>query len=82
MKSLSKENYELKNENDELKVRFEKLHGGISDSVLSTRVQEWVIEHNGTINIVEFARHNRVPEARVEDVLNDLVRQGYLEQVQ
>ncbi|MCP4646298.1 MAG: hypothetical protein GY852_01000 [bacterium] len=82
VKSLSKENYELKNESDELKVRFEKLHGGISDSVLSSRVQEWVIDHNGTINIVEFARHNRVPEARVEDVLNDLVRQGYLEQVQ
>ncbi len=82
VKSLSKENYELKNESDELKVRFEKLHGGISDSVLSSRVQEWVIDHNGNINIVDFARHNRVPEARVEDVLNDLVRQGYLEQVQ
>jgi hypothetical protein len=82
VKSLSKENYELKNESDELKVRFEKLHGGISDSVLSSKVQEWVIDHNGSINIMEFARHNKVPEARVEDVLNDLVRQGYLEQVQ
>lgn len=82
VKSLSKENYELKNENDELKVRFEKLHGGISDSVLTTRVQEWILDHNGSINIVEFAKYNRIPEARVEDVLNMLVRQGFLEQVQ
>ncbi|MBD3397673.1 hypothetical protein GF412_00875 [Candidatus Micrarchaeota archaeon] len=82
VKSLSKENYELKNENDELKVRFEKLHGGISDNVLSTRVQEWIMDHNGTINIVEFAKYNKVPEARVEDVLNNLVRQGYLQQAQ
>lgn len=82
VKSLSKENYELKNENDEYKVRFEKLRGGISDSVLSTRIQNWIMDHNGSINIVEFAKHNRVPEARVEDVLNRLVRQGYLEQIQ
>ncbi len=82
VKSLSKENYELKNENDEYKVRFEKLRGGISDSVLSTRIQNWVMDHNGSINIVEFAKYNRVPEARVEDVLNRLVRQGYLEQLQ
>lgn len=82
VKSLSKENYELKNENDELKVTFEKLHGGISDNVLTTRVQEWIMDHNGSINIVQFARHNKVPEARVEDILNRLVRQGYLEQAQ
>lgn len=82
VKSLTKENYELKNENDELKVRFEKLHGGVSDSVLMSKIQEWIAEHSGSINIVEFARHNRVPEARVEDALNNLVRQGYLEQIQ
>ena len=82
VKSLSKENYELKNENDELKVRFEKLHGGISDSVLTARVQEWIMDHSGSINVVEFAKYNRVPEARVEDILNRLVRQGFLEQVQ
>lgn len=82
IKSLTKENYELKNESDELKVRFEKLHGGISDSVLMARIQEWIIDHNGTINILDFSKHNRVPEARVEDSLNKLVQQGYIEQVQ
>lgn len=82
VKSLTKENYELKNESDELKVRFEKLHGGVSDNVLMSKLQEWIAEHSGSINIVEFAKHNRVPEARVEDALNTLVRQGYLEQVQ
>ena len=82
VKGLTKENYELKNENDELKIRFEKLHGGISDTVLTSRIQEWIADHRGTINVVEFARHNRVPETRVEDLLNLLVRQGNLEQVQ
>ncbi len=82
VKSLTKENYELKNENDEISVRFEKLHGGISDSVLMSRIQEWIADHSGSINIVEFARHNQLPEARVEDALNNLVRQGYIEQIQ
>jgi len=82
VKGLTKENYELKNENDELKIRFEKLHGGISDSVLTSRIQEWITDHRGNINVVEFAKYNRVPETRVEDLLNLLVRQGYLEQVQ
>jgi regulator of replication initiation timing len=82
VKSLSKENYELKNENDELKVRFEKLHGGISDSVLMSRIQEWIAGHSGSINIVEFSRFNKIPEARVEDALNSLVRQGFIEQIQ
>ncbi len=82
VKGLTKENYELKNENDELKIRFEKLHGGISDSVLTSRIQEWISDHHGNINVVEFAKYNRVPETRVEDLLNLLVRQGYLEQIQ
>ncbi len=82
VKGLTKENYELKNENDELKIRFEKLHGGISDTVLTSRLQDWIAEHRGAINVVEFARYNKVPETRVEDILNRLVRQGYIEQVQ
>jgi len=82
VKGLTKENYELKNESDELKIRFEKLHGGISDAVLTSRIQDWISDHRGSINVVEFARHNRVPETRVEDLLNLLVRQGNLEQVQ
>ncbi|MEM4272476.1 MAG: hypothetical protein QXH30_02705 [Candidatus Bilamarchaeaceae archaeon] len=82
IKSLTKENYELKNENDELKVGFEKLQGAVSEGVLITRLQEWIVDHNGVINIPEFAKNNMVPEARVEAALDKLVRQGYLEQVQ
>lgn len=82
VKSLSKENYELKNENDELKISFDKLHGAVSEGVLISRLQEWIVDHNGSINVPEFAKHNLVPEARVEMALDKLVRQGYLEQVQ
>jgi len=79
--SLSRENYDLKNENDELKLRLEGLQG-MSDGVLKAKVQDWIIDHGGQINIPEFSRVFKVPEARVEQVLDELVKGGFLEIVQ
>ncbi len=61
-------------------VPFAKIHRVVRFDIL--RIQEWISDHQGAINVVEFAKYNRVPETRVEDLLNRLVRQGYLEQVQ
>jgi regulator of replication initiation timing len=79
--TLNRENYDMKNENDELKLSMEKLQG-MSDSALKTKLQEWVVDHSGDMNVSEFARFHRVPEARVEQLLDELVKGGFLELVQ
>lgn len=76
--SLSKENYELKSKNDELQLRLRGLET-FSDSVLALKIQEWLAEHKGEINIADFSKVYNVPEARVEQMLNKLVTEGYLE---
>ena len=76
--SLSKENYELKAKNDELTLKLRGLET-FSDSVLSLKIQEWLSEHKGEINISDFSKVYNVPEMRVEQMLNKLVTEGYLE---
>ncbi|VVC01364.1 Uncharacterised protein [uncultured archaeon] len=76
--ALSKENYDLKNRNDELSVKLKGLET-LSDSVLSLKIQEWLSEHKGEINISDFSKVFNVPETRVEQMLNKLVTEGYLE---
>ncbi len=78
---ISKENYELKNRLDELVIQVRKMRG-LSEKVLVSKVQEWVLDHNGIINISDFAKTFHVPDSRVEGALNKLVRDGYLELVQ
>lgn len=74
---LVKENYELNNKNDELMLKIKKLET-ISPETLKERIQDWLREHNGEINIGEFARIYSVPEALVEEQLNKLVKEGFI----
>ena len=76
--ALSKENYELKSKNDELTIKLKSLET-YSDAVLSLKIQEWLSEHKGEINISDFSKVYNVPETRVEQMLNKLVTEGYLE---
>lgn len=76
--SLSKENFDLKSKNDELLLKLRTLET-MSDAVLSLKIQEWLSEHRGEINISEFSRVFNVSETRVEQMLNKLVTEGYLE---
>jgi len=78
VKGLTKENYDLKNENDELKLKLEALQG-MSDGVLKTKLQGWIADHGGSISISDFSRMYRVPEARIEQVLDELVKGGFLQ---
>lgn len=75
---LAKDNYDLKNRLDELTLRLQQVER-YSDAVLSVKIQQWLSEHNGEINLSEFSRVHGVSEARVEQVLNQLVSDGYLE---
>jgi len=79
--ALMSQNYELKNQNDEMRLRVQQLEG-LSDDALKVKLQEWVAEHNNSINISEFTRVYKVSDARVEELLNRLVSEGYLDIVQ
>ncbi len=79
--ALTSQNYELKTQNDDIKLRLSQLEG-LSDDALKAKLQEWVAEHSGTINVTEFSKLHRMSEARVEEMLNKLVNEGYLEVVQ
>lgn len=76
--NLSKENYELKNRNDELVLKIKSLET-LSDSVLALKIQDWLSEHKGEINVSDFSKVYNVPESRVEQMLNKMVTEGYLE---
>ncbi|MEM4335857.1 MAG: hypothetical protein QXL47_01450 [Candidatus Anstonellales archaeon] len=78
---LVKENYELNSRNDELILKIKKLET-LSPETLRERIQDWLREHNGEINIGEFARIYSVPEALVEEQLNKLVKEGFITPIQ
>ena len=77
---LSTQNYELKSYNDELKIKLKQLQG-MSDALLKSKLQEWITEHNGEINVLEFSKVYSISESRVEQMLNELVNEGYLDVV-
>lgn len=79
--AISNEIYEMKNRNGELTLRVKELEN-LSEEALKTRVQEWIMEHNGEINISEFSKINNVSEVRVEEVLNRLITEGYIQAIQ
>jgi regulator of replication initiation timing len=78
--ALMNQNYELKAENDEIKLRLKELEK-VSDDTLRVKIQAWISEHSGSINISEFSKVYAVSETRVEEMLNQLVSEGYLEAV-
>ena len=76
--ALTSKNYELKTQNDDLHLRVQELEA-LSDDALRAKLQEWIAEHNGSIVVPEFTRLYKVSDARVEEMLNKLVSEGYLE---
>lgn len=76
---LTKTNLEMKDRENDLLLRIKELET-VSDDVLMSRIQSWLSEHNYEINITDFARINRVNEQRVEELLNRMVREGFLSQ--
>ncbi len=75
---LSKELIESKAKDDELMLRVGQLEA-YSDDALMVKIQDWLDVHRNEINVAEFAKQYGVVESRVEDVLNRMVMQGYLE---
>jgi hypothetical protein len=77
-KMLSLKVTELLEKNAELEARIKKLET-LSDEVLMLKVQDWLQTHNGTINIGEFSAFYKVPESRVEEILNKMISLGYIQ---
>jgi hypothetical protein len=76
---LSKQNHEFKEKNDELQLKLRKLES-MSDEVLMLKVQEWLSDHKGEVNVSQFSKVYGVPEMRVEQILNKMVMEGYIEE--
>lgn len=78
--ALRRKNFELKEKNDELMLRTQDLET-LSDATLKMRLQEWISDHNGEINIYEFCKVYKVSETRAEETLNRLMGEGYIQLV-
>lgn len=50
-----------------------------SDDSLMALVEEWIMVHNSSVDIVEFAKNYSVSPTRVEQILDKMVSLGYLE---
>lgn len=81
IEALKKESYELKTKNDELALRLKNLES-MSNETLREKVQTWISEHEGEINITEFSKFYKVAETKVEEILNVLVNEGYIQPLQ
>jgi len=77
-KMLSLKITELLEKNAELEARIRKLET-LSDEVLMLKIQDWLQTHNGTIDIGEFSAVYKVPETRVEEILNKMISLGYIQ---
>jgi len=77
-KNLSVKATQLSKENDELKARLSELET-YSEESLMVMIQDWINAHSNTIDIGEFSKAYRVSQPRVEQVLNKMVAQSYIE---
>jgi hypothetical protein len=50
-----------------------------SDESLMAMVQDWIEVHNSSIDVGEFSKTYKVPEPRVEQILDKMVSLGFLE---
>lgn len=68
---------EAERKNEEIAEKMAKMEG-VNEEVLQERLFEWVRTHDGEINIFEFARLNSIPVGRVEEGLNQLIKNGFI----
>lgn len=71
---------ECEKKKEEYLKRIKELEN-LNDSELKQEIIEWLKIHNGEIDINEFSKVFSVPQKRVEEALNDLLREGYIARV-
>jgi hypothetical protein len=77
-KNLSVQASMLENENSEIKSRLKELET-YSDESLMSMIQDWIDAHGGSIDVTAFATTHRITPPRVEQILDLMVREGYIE---
>ncbi|MEM0086892.1 MAG: hypothetical protein QW346_01750 [Candidatus Micrarchaeaceae archaeon] len=50
-----------------------------SDESLMAMIEDWIIAHNNSIDVNEFANNYKIPPPRVEQILDKMVSLGYIE---
>lgn len=75
--NLTSEVHKLNSENDVLKIRLQKLEV-LDTPTLKVRVQNWLETHDYHINVSKFAKTYDITEPRVEDVLDELAKDGFI----
>lgn len=68
---------QMEKEMDQLRARISKLEG-MSDDVLKEELLIWLRNHQGKINVSEFAKIYNISPARVEEGLDLLLKGGYI----
>ncbi|MEM3180772.1 MAG: hypothetical protein QW091_00290 [Candidatus Micrarchaeaceae archaeon] len=69
---------QLSEENKTLQAQLNALQT-YSDEAIMAMVQDWLEVHDSTIDIGEFSKTYKIPEPRIEQILDKMVSLGYLE---
>lgn len=77
-RNLTIQTSQLSEENKTLKEQLNLLQA-YSDEALMAMVEDWIEVHNSSIDIGEFAKAYKVPEPRVEQILDRMTSMGYIE---
>ncbi len=77
-RNLTLQAAQLSAENKNLQEQLKALQT-YSDEALMAMIEDWLEVHDSTIDVEEFAKTYKVPEPRVEQILNKMVGLGYLE---
>lgn len=77
-RNLSVQASMLENDNSELNNRLKALET-FSDESLMSMVQDWIESHGGSIDVTAFANTYKTTAPRVEQILDIMVREGYIE---
>ena len=70
----------VKEERKKLEEELKKLKN-IPEIALKQRILKYIEEHEGRFNITEFSKENKVGEVIVKEMLDKLIKQGYLKRI-
>jgi hypothetical protein len=77
-KNLTTQTSQLSEENKTLNGQLMSLQT-YSDDALMGMVEDWIEVHSSAIDVGEFSKTYKVPEPRIEQILDKMVAAGYLE---
>ncbi len=77
-RNLTVQSTQLDEENKRLKEDLAALQK-YSDQALMAMISDWIQVHNSTIDVGDFAKTYNIVEPRIEQILDKMVSQGYLE---